>query len=522
MSKRILLALVVIVSSSCAPTEKTRDFSYLIFPNPEEKIVLVATDNVDRKMLSGIKADPETPLSVEILSELNAPYHQSVIKLNQCSRNLSGNVEGPNVLFLSGNEGGFPRHGLILTEGDHTREYPDLNYVDLVLNEDRLANGELYIFSHELGHVMLNNVWSNFGETAGENLSPLQHVSMGVTDYYKAFNEGWAMHFEALANEVETYHNDLTSSYDYDSFYKNVWHSNIDKEMRANAVVQNGYIYRKVLPASDYTDEKNLETMILLAHTSPLLDKTRLKNAQQMLSCEGFIATLFFRITKDKILQDNYLDRDFYRPFLISDLPEDVSPTDIFTPFENINLKIFKVMQRLSEKGAALKDFVPVIEFIKEWCRTFPEDREELLKLFVGLTVGKTITADLGRIYEKMAYFGVIGEYFKYREQLDIYQQELGKLIDKLLKDEVSLDANVGPELWATNEHFMIRRTLWSENSKAPLSVNVNTADQFEIAALSGVSVETAARIVKARDEREYFKSMDELREFGVEISGGS
>ena len=95
-------------------------------------------------------------------------------------------------MFLSKTEGGFPRQGFILKEGEQTTEYPDLFFVDLVLDEKRLAQGELDIYSHELGHVMMLNI---MGDEIPDQRSTKQHVSMGITDYSIAFFEGWGIHF---------------------------------------------------------------------------------------------------------------------------------------------------------------------------------------------------------------------------------------------------------------------------------------------------------------------------------------
>jgi hypothetical protein len=517
MTSWILLLLSFLSISGNCVSDGRDDYSHLIFPNKEEKICLVVADNADQKMLSGEKVAAETTLTKRIMEELDYPYHQSVIKLNQCSRNLSNNNDGPNVLLLSLNQGGFPRHGLIMTHGGETFEYPNLNYVDLVIDEQALDKGQLYIFSHELGHVMMMNIWPEFGDTAGDHLSSKQHVSMGVTDYYVAFFEGWGISFETFADTVDRYHKSFTSSYDYDRFQSSLRHSNVDREMRVNSVLQNEYIYLKSMP-SNIPEQSSPESLILLEHTSPMFDKTRLKNAQQMLSCEGVIATIFYRINSNEKLRNSYADRAFYQRFLCSDMPEEVDPREIFTPFENVILKNFWVWRQMSMRSEKNRDSALFIEFIKEWCRSFPEDREEILTLFAALTVGKTMTNEPGEIYEIMAYYGLIGDYFKYLGRRDRYVEFLKAHLQKLLKNEMELDENVGPELWATNKDFLIRQVLWMDDNKIPLAINLNTASQYEIATLPGVTAQTAKQIVKAREERGFFESFEDLEPFGVAL----
>lgn len=514
MKKNIIFSIILLAALGLDGGEQD-DYSHLIFPDPGEKICLVTADNKEAKMLSGKKVIKETSLTKQIMKELDHPFHRSVIKLNQCSRNLSANQNGPNVLFLSQNQGGFPRTGLVLTADGKTTEYPQLNYVDLVLDDRRLADGELYIFSHELGHVMMNNTWDTFGETAGENLSPKQHVSMGVTDYYKAFYEGWGIHFEAFANDIEWYRESFRRSFDYDKIPAGLWHSNIDRELRINAVLQDRYIYRKLLPAPDKTNSLKLEQLILLEHASPVFDKTRLKNAQQMLSCEGVIASLFFKINSNTKLQNNYRDKAFYQHFLLAEIPEGTLLQDIFTPFENVILKNFYVWQQLKSKGQKLKNKAPFIEFTREWCRSFPEDREELLRLFTAVTAGKTMSKEPAGLFEEMAFLGVIGDYYKYREMKNRYEESLNILTTKLLNHEIELDANMGPEIWIINTGFSIQTVLWSGKRKKPLAINLNTASIYEIATFPGISIETAAEIVAKRKELGFFKSVEEAKKAG-------
>jgi len=152
----------------------------LIFPDPEEKICLVRAAGRDGDILMGEKLAKDDPLAKKILEQLEFPYHRSVIKLSQCARNLSADKEGPNVLFLSETEGGFPRQGLILKQKEKRKKYPALYYVDLVLDEQRVARGELDIYSHELGHVMMLNI---MGDEIPDRRSTKQDVSIGITDY---------------------------------------------------------------------------------------------------------------------------------------------------------------------------------------------------------------------------------------------------------------------------------------------------------------------------------------------------
>ena len=155
-----------------------------IFPNPNEKICIVKGKNDINNISCGEKLSKAYPLYNKIIAELEFPFHKSVIKLSQCTRNLMKDNIRPNVLLLSNNEGRFANCGLRLIEEDESIDYPHLNYVDLFIDEKRLNNGELQIFSHELGHVMLANILKNFPTSN----SSKQHISMGITDFFTAFD----------------------------------------------------------------------------------------------------------------------------------------------------------------------------------------------------------------------------------------------------------------------------------------------------------------------------------------------
>lgn len=484
----------------------------LIFPDPDEKICLVKADGHSGSLLSGRKLPPDDPLVKKITAELDFPFHQSVIKLSQCSRNLSGNIQGPNVLLLSQTEGGFPRHGLALKTGDQATEFKDLNYVDLVMDEQKLARGDLDIYSHELGHVMMMNIWKNFPK----GQSTKQHVSMGITDYYTAFFEGWGVHFQRLAfDNIPHYRKTYEASFEYTRSTGNLWHSSIDKELRLNGVLQNAYIHRKQMPLAASSDI-DLEELVLLEYTSPIFDKTRLKNAQQMLSCEGVLATLFYRINTNSVLQNNFLEPEFYNHFLLSPLPQEREPEELFTPFENIILKNFWVWDNVKEKVSEQEPIF--ITFLEEWCDCFPSDREEILKLFILTTVGKTIFNELGNIYEQMALVGIKGDIQKFRELIPKFTDSFGGLIQRIFSDEIEIGSNIGPELWIKNSQFLIRTTLWDARQKKALWININTATSHELASFPKIDLEKAKRIIAIRKKRGFFRSVDEVRAAGFDF----
>lgn len=505
----LIIAIVLLTNNSFAQNP----FDYLIFQDTTNRIILVSSvENINSKFLSGKQMDANNPFALKVFQELNSPYHQTVIRLNQCSRNLSANTDGPNVLYISENEGGFPRHGLAIQEEKGVLEYPNLNYVDLVVWEDKFEYGAIDIYSHELGHVMMNNIFDSFPEYKTRK----QHVSMGITDFNMAFYEGWGEHFQRLAfDNVPLYQNGFYRLFDYDRTNK-LWHSNIDKDLRIEAVLKNEYIYEKLLPSNVSIDSLSMEEIILTEHTSTIFDFSKLKNAQQMLSCEGVLATLFYRINTNEILQNNYQGKEFYNHFLLSPIPDGAEPKDIFSPFENVILKNFWVWQEIKDKDFNLHNIT--IEFIKEWCNSFPEDKNELVKLFIATTIGKTINNELGDIYEKMVWYGNIGDYKLFNIYSKNYIQKFIELKKDVLSDILLLERNIGSELWVENSSVNVRTTLWDENNKIPLYININSASVYEIASFWNMDLSKAKLFIKKRDEIGYFKSFEEADIFGYKF----
>ncbi|MBI5868780.1 MAG: helix-hairpin-helix domain-containing protein, partial [candidate division Zixibacteria bacterium] len=256
--------------------------------------------------------------------------------------------------------------------------------------------------------------------------------------------------------------------------------------------------------------------LIFLDHTSPLFDPCRLKNAQEMLACEGVIATLFYRTSTDSILSNHYRSSVFYEQFLRDSFPAGISVESLFTPLENVLLKSAYVMYQFKDKLTERSS--PFLEFINNWCTLFPEDKEELLSVFLSTTVGKTVTDSLGAVYEKMAYAGMVGRFNEYKRLRKIYEDGLARLTSDVLTQKVAFDANVGPQLWVENSALSIPVTLFAPEPKFPLNVNINTASVFDLASFPGNSMAQAQGIIRARDKQGWFKSLDEARQNGFKF----
>lgn len=483
-----------------------------IFPDLARKFVIAEAKASEQRKLTGKELPVTDSLAVLALQEINLPFNWQMVRMSQCARNLMKNTAGPNLLYLSGNEGGFPRTGIWLTDlSGKEVHYPDLAFVDLVLDKNRIVQGDLSIFTHELGHVMMGLILGDKIEKLKLDRSPKQHVSMGVTDYMTAFNEGWGIHFQRLAyDRTEKYRTSFDSKMSPERSMSLTWHSGMDEYLRLFFVKDNGYIYEKLIQSGTMTDNLGQEQRILLDHTSPDFDHTRIKNAQQMLSCEGVLATLFYQVNTDQKLASNYLKADFYAPFLVKPIPEGTSPDQIFTPLENMMIKNFRVWY---EMGSMEITGSPLIAWMETWCRIFPADIDEMLKLFIQITKGVTVSPELARLTEKINYLGQVGEYQEFKNLLPKYQELVNRYALDCKTDWKKLEANIGPELWIRSKSVKIRSALWMPESKNLLAVNLNTASLPEIEGFMDKG--KAIEFIRKRTELGFFTSLEQIRNYG-------
>jgi hypothetical protein len=257
----------------------------------------------------------------------------------------------------------------------------------------------------------------------------------------------------------------------------------------------------------------DVEQRILLEHTSPAFDQTRIRNAQQMLACEGVLATIFYQVNTNEKLSGSYLPASFYTQFLIKPIPEGVSPDQLFSPVENMMLKHFAVWNAMNNRDITGS---PLMVWLQEWCRLFPEDRQELVRLFIQLTHGATVSRELSELAAKINYVGQTGDYQSFRALLPKYQELVKQLTDRCIADPSQLEANIGPELWVTSRTVKIRRALWMPEPKNFLSVNLNSASLPELAVF--MEAGQASRFMEMRRAKGFFTDFEQIRQSGFTL----
>ncbi len=393
---------------------------------------------------------------------------------------------GPAFLLLSSREGGFARVGFWLdTDGERT--FVPSGYVEMVVDEASVEdNGIVSTFCHEMGHVIIRNLVPSFADRPSP--STKMHMSMTVTDYQTAFDEGFAEHFQTVvADQIESATPQRAGLV---AQVRGLWHSGIDAHMRVHGVRENLYIHGKTTPTC--MDEcADAYELYLDSETSILFDHETLKTGQQMMACEGVIATLLYRMTNDKRLAGRSLDIDL------------------------------KIIAAIGAMGRQAEPTVSMMEFVDRYMELFPEDRAAMADMVIATTYGATMSQDAVKTYERAARSGRLGNIDAFRadaQELIKRLRELTTAVTAAIAPStesqprlISLWGNIGPELWLLNSDFRIARAVWEKDRSIPLALNLNTATEAELMTVPGIDSGLAAAIVRLRGNLGYLQGLADL-----------
>jgi hypothetical protein len=240
-----------------------------------------------------------------------------------------------------------------------------------------------------------------------------------------------------------------------------------------------------------------------------------LKNAHQMLCCEGVCSNMFYRMATDKNMTGRYREPDFYRNFL--DKEDSFTEKDI-TPKENIYLKIIYAKYFLFKDYEKEKPFEAgplFLDFVKKYMELFPEDRDDMLQIFCLSTFFTTSLKDGIEMYRKadfdthMLCYDMEGTSRNFKELYGVIQ----KNFNEIKNDSSLLYKNVGPPLWIDNERF---KPVCLGQKMDYISINLNGAEDFELMTLEGMTVKQSEALIDCREKAGYFSSIKDIEETGI------
>jgi len=305
-------------------------------------------------------------------------------------RRESGREPEPAYLLLSKQQGGFPRFGFAL---DGTAR-PNAGYVDL--HQSSVLAGRFgamdQIFPHELLHIIARQLAGEPRESGANQVH-----AIGVrTDPVTAFQEGFAEHVQIMSVDdpdahpatrglredrdarvrgdraIAAYARGVGARYLLGSPAELrflLWFSSAEQVQRYHAVKAN--LFAREAPIPDRLLRRGDKYAAYLFHSVvPGAPGDALKSPGALLSTEGVVAHLFWRLVTDQGLQQRYRDEDFYARFGVT-----ASAVD---PLDNVYLKIFHALH----EGRA----GDTVSFLRAYIAEFPDE---------ALLVQQVVTAAL-------------------------------------------------------------------------------------------------------------------------------
>ena len=401
----------------------------------------------------------------QLQKEAREGFTATVLALDELAQRRSGTAPVPTWLFLAVEDGGFARAGFWLRDAGGERFVPDV-YIDLVVDADTVANGGFEeIFAHEMGHAFLRRLFPSL--PFGYSRTP--HMSLAITDYPTAFDEGFATHFQPLVRRLTR--NSALRDEDLGLTSKPFvpyWLSNLDRSARSDGVRRNWFVQLQAPQGSAGSAER-----------STLFDIERLKNGNQMLASEGVVATLFYR-------------------WLVP------GPGGERALLERYG-KMFDAFAAL-EKRRPGSDAPLMVQLIDSYRSLFPQESERMLTILLDTTYGATADASLTPTVESVAARGRSGDIETFIGELTTSRKALAQLRESVLKDPVRAGAALGPNIWLLSDAPM-----GGPDKNAKTAINLNTAERDELLKLPDLDAASADKLLASRRHDGLFRNLDDF-----------
>ena len=434
---------------------------------------------VDSKPLERAAPDgPMAPVVTRVTSgklfeqlqhEAREGFTASMLALDERAQRMSGQAQvRPTWLYLSLEDGGFPRFGFWLQDGNQVR-FVGEHYVDLVVDDGTVANGGFEeIFAHEQGHVLLRRLLPSLPGS----YSRTPHAALAVTDRVTAFDEGFAMHFQALARHL-TRNEQLRLEDDglKGKPFLPYWASHTDRTWRLEGTRRNSFVQLQV-PLPGEPDA------ILARDHSTLFDTGRLKSGDQMMASEGVVSTVCYRwLAPGEGTSAALLDRY----------------GELFTALKAL------------DKIALKPDSPILINLLQAYDAQYPTQGKQALRVFIETTYGSTVDPAMARQTEALAARGIVGDMEGFVALLKPARAALAKLVEDT--PPARLDAALSAPIWL----YGAAPAAPGESKGEAIAFDLNTAEREGLQALPGIDATTAERIVVERRAHGAYASLAAL-----------
>jgi hypothetical protein len=385
---RFAASLVIATVASAAAAEQSAEQS--------ARLTVLTSTGVTR---DGLPVLAPHPSPAEMASVLERGFSGKLLRLyaleQEFLRRKTGITPEPAYLLLSDRQGGFPQFGFHL--GDTTKA--GVGWVDL--HKSSRLTGRFgatdQVFPHELMHVIVRQLAGAPRESGGNQVH-----AIGVrTDPVNAFAEGLAETMQILAvddpeaaddtralagdrdaagkteHDVARYSRDLTRRWwpvQPARMRFLLWFSASEQVQRYHAVKANRFARMPAVPDA-LLDREDTHAAYLLSNVMPGGADGAIKPAAVMLSSEGVVSHLFWRVITDRALRERHEDAAFYAQF-------GVTPAGV-TPMENVFLKLFVALYEGRPSTAA--------ELLRAYAERFPADAVDVDRVTREALLGQSL-----------------------------------------------------------------------------------------------------------------------------------
>jgi len=521
----VLISCIILIQARPCNGAENPDFVFVRAVTDQTGPVFITRGDKKYPLLEKIET-PDTK-TIEITRLLDTGISKTSLKIGQYAKNfmhyrIAGGGSGGTAeiylepLYIYAKKGGNrPQQGFYLRENGREIDKTFTYYIEMPPDPVQFET----IFAHENGHLIdyyLGDV--KFKKQPARFV----HTAPAVTDYATAYIEGWGIHFETMMADL-TPSARARSLYTFDGAKDNAYFlysqdlmNLAHKSKRYSWVKANLFAFQRFYkPCPGETAETSIKNFVYNWMNSDF-DSGAIKNAQQLMSSEGVAASFFYRLVNDPAIQKRYRAKEFYAPFLKEGAgPAD--PSELFTPLENAYLKIFYAKNALSDNYSKnkIESAGPLLlDFAAQYMKSFPEDSTDVLIHFYMTTYFTTVLKDAATLYRDLdtgAHFTLCDP-----ELSKTRIQEALKKIQNVFKEsgatkEISTQY-LGEPLWIQNDKFDIGE----KDSPMTLSLNLNSAEKFELVTIPGMRGELADKFLALREKSVFFKSIDEIGETKV------
>jgi hypothetical protein len=375
-------------------------------------------------------------------------------------------------IYLSDEDGGFARKDLFVGVPDQPALCADY-FVDLTVDDASLANGEWEeVLTHEFGHVFLRRLLGPVPPTPTRN----PHSVFAITDPVTAFDEGFGISLQPLAARLTAtpgfrQRAEGTAAASPADF----WLSRRETRLRESAVPHGDFAFEALPPAADMHGIERWRA----AETALPDDRCHLKSGDAMMASEGVAATFLYRL----------LDGGRDRAALAG--------------------RYEQLATVLAHLGRWPQDTPPLIALVRAWGERYPQERQQVTRLFLETTYGATSSAAVRRQAQSLSCLGATGSLQAFLPALKAYRATMDRLVDAVTAGRAALDGALHRPLWLADPSIRIPAQLWAKRSTLPLVVDLNTADESALEWLFAGNRALAQAIVAER-RKKGFDSLDD------------